>query len=79
LLSVVWTHGDKATFSQQVTLVTMDFNGEGVFRNTLDLPEISQVHQNSIKLNCRHLQEKKEQYCKQHRPWQLLIDVPADH
>jgi hypothetical protein len=38
----------------------MDFDGEGVFRNTLDLPEISQVHQNSIKLNCRHLQEKKK-------------------
>jgi len=47
------TPGDKATFSQQVSLAAMDFNGEVLFRNMLDLPEVS--HRRILdNPDCRH-------------------------
>jgi hypothetical protein len=48
-------------FSQQVTLAAMDFNGEVLFRNMLDLPEVSHLHGILDTLDCsRHLQEKEQ-------------------
>jgi len=53
--------GDKATFSQQVSLAAMDFNGEVLFRNMLDHPEVS--HRRILdNPDCRHLQEKEQCY-----------------